>query len=62
MSIREDSIHLAASGRAAQEKEGPKLPSPGPTLPMAEITVLIASVKPTPHDISSVQPIKATAI
>ena len=60
MSIREESIHLAASGSAAQEKAGPKLPNPGPTLPIAEITVLIASVKSTPNAINSVQPIKAT--
>lgn len=62
MSIREESVHLAASGSAAQEKAGPKQPNPGPTLPMAEITVLIASVKPTPNAISSVQPIQTTAI
>ena len=60
MSIREERIHLAASGSAAQEKAGPKLPNPGPTLPIADITVLIASVKPTPNAINSVQPIKAT--
>ena len=60
MSIREESIHLAASGSAAQEKAGPKLPNPGPTLPIADITVLIASVNPTPNAINSVQPIKAT--
>ena len=59
MSIREESIHLAASGSAAQEKAGPKLPNPGPTLPIDEITVLIASVKPTLNAINSVQPVKA---
>lgn len=62
MSIKAERIHFAASGMAAQEKAGPKLPNPGPTLPMAEITVLMASVKPTPHAINSVQPMKTTAI
>ena len=60
MSIREESIHLAASGSAAQENAGPKLPSPGPTLPIAEMTVLMASVNPTPNAISDVHPMKAT--
>ena len=60
MSISEERIHLAPSGSAAQEKAGPKLPNPGPTLPMAEITVLMDSVNPTPNAINSVQPIKAT--
>lgn len=62
MSIREESSHFAASGNAAQEKAGPKLPNPDPTLPIAEITVLMASVNPTPNAISNVQPIKATDI
>ena len=48
MSISAERIHLAASGRAAQEKAGPKAPSPGPTLPMADMTVLMDSVSPTP--------------
>ena len=62
MSIREESVHLAASGSAAQEKAGPKLPNPGPTFPIADTTVLMASVNPTPKAISSVQPMKATDI
>ena len=62
MSISDDSIHFAASGNAAQEKAGPKQPNPGPTFPIADITVLMASVSPTPNAISSVQPIKATDI
>ena len=62
MIISADSVHFAATGNAAQEKDGPKLPSPGPTLPIAEMTVLMASVSPTPDAISSVQPMKATDI
>ena len=58
MSINAESIHLAASGRAAQEKAGPKAPSPGPTLPMADITVLMDSVSPTPQHINNIHPIK----
>lgn len=60
MSISEERTHFAASGNAAQEKAGPKQPNPGPTLPMAEITVLMASMNPTPNAISMVQPTKAT--
>ena len=55
--MRAERIHFAASGRAAHEKTGPKAPSPGPTLPIADITVLNDSVKPTPKHISNVQPI-----
>lgn len=55
--MRAERIHFAASGRAAHEKTGPKTPSPGPTLPIADITVLNDSVKPTPKHISNVQPI-----
>ena len=58
MNISADNIHLAASGKAAHENTGPKAPNPGPTLPIADTTVLIASVSPTPKHISSVQPTK----
>mgnify|MGYP007077726978 FL=1 len=58
MSINAESIHLAASGRAAQEKAGPKAPNPGPTLPMEDITVLMDSVSPTPQHINNIHPIK----
>ena len=47
MSISADNIHLATEGIAAHEFTGPKAPKPGPTLPIAEITVLIDSVSPT---------------
>ena len=58
MSISAERIHLAASGRAAQEKAGPKAPSPGPTLPMADMTVLMDSVSPTPQPINNIHPTK----
>ena len=58
MNISADNIHLAASGKAAHENTGPKAPNPGPTLPIADTTVLIASVSPTPKHISNVQPTK----
>ena len=58
INIRNDNIHLAASGNAAHEKAGPNAPSPGPTLPKLEITVLIASIIPTPKNISSIHPAK----
>ena len=57
ISIRAERIHFAASGRDAHEKTGPKAPNPGPTLPIADITVLKDSVKPTPKHINNVQPI-----
>ena len=62
MSISADNIHLATEGIAAHEFTGPKAPKPGPTLPIAEITVLIDSVSPTPQSISSTQPIRINAI
>lgn len=57
ISIRAERIHLAASGKVDHEKTGPKVPKPGPTLPIADITVLNDSVRPTPKHINNVQPI-----
>lgn len=57
MSIKAERIHLAALGREDQEKTGPNAPNPGPTLPIADITVLKDSVKSTPKHINKVQPI-----
>ena len=50
-SIKKESSHLAASGSSLHEKAGPHVPSPGPILPILEITVPIDSKKPTPKPI-----------
>ena len=50
-SIKKESSHLAASGNSLHEKAGPHVPSPGPILPILEITVPIDSRKPTPSPI-----------
>ncbi len=42
--ISSEQTHLAASGSAFHEKAGPKAPSPGPVLPMLDITTPIDSV------------------
>ena len=49
--FKKESSHLAASGNSLHEKAGPHVPSPGPILPILEITVPIDSRKPTPSPI-----------
>ena len=42
---------MAASGNSLHEKAGPHVPSPGPMLPMLDMTVPIDSRNPTPNPI-----------
>ena len=46
--MRNDSNHLAASGRAFHEYAGPVSPNPGPILPMLDTTQPMDSSAPMP--------------